>query len=455
MDVTSTVAAISTPFGAGGIGIIRISGPAAFAVAGKVFRANNQKAIDAMRGYSSALGRVYDGNHAIDDAILQIFRAPKSYTGEDVAELSCHGGTWILQHVLRLCIEHGAQPAAAGEFTKRAFLNGKLSLTQAEAVMDLIASQGESAAKAALSARDGSIAKEIGGIAESLTAQSAQLAAWADFPDEDLEKLDRAALTQAVTSAGDKITRLLQTYDTGKLLREGIAAAIVGKPNVGKSTLMNLLLQDERSIVTDIPGTTRDIIEDSLMLGGFRVNLADTAGIRSTSDVVEAAGVARSQKKIETAELIFAVFDSSDTLTAEDERLLESLKDKPCVAVINKIDLPQKLDLEKIKASIPRAVQISAKQKTGLRELETAATELLGVANLDPTAAIIQNERQRRCLKKAGESIAEAKLAFESNMLDAASACIDYALDELLVLTGERASDRVVGEVFARFCVGK
>lgn len=455
MEFNSTIAAISTPFGTGGIGIIRISGPAAFAVAGMIFRANNGGPIEDMRGYSSALGRVYDNGEPLDDAIVQVFKAPKSYTGENVAEISCHGGTWILRRVLRLCIENGAEAAAPGEFTKRAFLNGKLNLTQAEAVMDLISSQGNSAAKAALSARDGSISKEINAVARGLLEQSAQLAAWADFPDEDLEKLDKAKLNHAVTSAGEEITRLLKTYDTGKLLREGIAAAIVGKPNVGKSTLMNLLLKDERSIVTDIPGTTRDIIEDSVMLGGFLIRIADTAGIRSTSDPVEQAGVERSRKKIDTAELIFAVFDSSDKLTPEDEQLLESLSGKPCIAVINKIDLPQRLDMEKIKLKIPRVVQISAKNNTGTRELESAVTEMLGVSKLDHTAAIIQNERQRLCLKKAGDSIIEAKAALDSGMLDAASVCIDYALDELLALTGERANDRVIDEVFSKFCVGK
>lgn len=454
MDAFS-IAAISTPLGAGGIGVIRISGDDAFAIAGKVFRANSGKPVDKMRGYTSALGRIYDGENPVDDAICQIFRAPKSYTGENVAELSCHGGIWILQNVLRLCLENGARAASPGEFTKRAFLNGKLKLTQAEAVMDLIGAQGKSAVKAALLARDGAIASKVNAIADKLVGQSAHLAAWADFPDEDLEKLDTSLLAGILDDAVKETDELLATYDTGKLLREGITAAIVGKPNVGKSTLMNLLLGEERSIVTDIPGTTRDVVEDTVRLGDFVLRLADTAGIRETLDPVESVGVERSRAQIESAELIFAVFDSADELSREDEALLEQLADKPCIAIINKIDLPGKLNISFIESKIPRVVTISAKTGIGVRELEQAAIELLGLSPLDTTAAIIVSERQRSCLLKARDSVSEARLALQAGMLDAVSVCIDFAVDELLTLTGEKASERVVDEVFARFCVGK
>lgn len=454
-DEHSTVAAISTPPGAGGIGVIRISGADSFAVADKIFRANNKKSIFEMNGYTSALGRVYDGDGPVDDAIAQVFRAPKSYTGEDVVELSCHGGLWILQKVLRLCLENGAQPANPGEFTKRAFLNGKLNLTQAEAVMDLISAQGQSAAKAALSARDGMISTRINKIVEKLVSQSAHLAAWADFPDEDLETLDRDLFSTVLEEAVRTISDIVKTYDAGKILREGISTAIVGKPNVGKSTLMNLLSGEERSIVTDIPGTTRDVVEDTVRLGDFILRLADTAGIRETDDPVENAGVERSRLQIQTAELIFAVFDSSDELDAQDLGILDALAGKPCVAVVNKIDLPKRLDISWLEAKIPKLVTISAKTGDGVKELEAAVSGLLGLSSIDATAGIIANERQRVCLVKAKESLGEAKTALVSGMLDAANACVDYAIDELLILTGERASDRVVDEVFARFCVGK
>lgn len=453
--IGDTAAAIATPHGAGGIGIIRISGPDAFAVAGRLFRANSGAEITNMRGYTSALGRVYENDEPVDDAICTVFRAPKSYTGEDVAEVSCHGGIWLLQKVLRLCIENGARLAEPGEFTKRAFLNGKINLSQAEAVMDLISAHGQSAAKAALSARDGAVSKQVNEIACALISQSAHLAAWADFPDEDLEKLDQNALEDTLSKAAINIDTLLGTYDTARILREGISTAIVGRPNVGKSTLMNLLAGEERSIVTDIPGTTRDVVTDTVSLGEFTLHLADTAGIRDTDDLVEKAGVDRSVKQMHTAELILAVFDSADVLSNDDRGLLNVLENRPCVAVVNKTDLGQKLDICEIEEKIPRVVKVSAKHGHGREELEQAVIELLGLTNLDTSAAMLQNERQRQCLINAKDTICDAKTALNSGMLDGVGACVDYALDALLELTGERASDRVVDEVFAKFCVGK
>jgi tRNA modification GTPase len=451
----TTIAAISTPLGAGGIGIVRMSGPMALEIAAIVFRANSGKAAQEIQGYNSALGRVHDGGEAIDDAILHVYRAPRSYTGEDIAELSCHGGSWVLRRVLRLCTENGAELAGPGEFTKRAFLNGKLGLTEAEAVMDIIMARGEAANRAAISAKDSAISSKINGFTKKLVYHSAHLAAWADFPDEDLEKLDTMRLGEAMQEVQREIEELLRTYDAGRAIREGIPAAIVGKPNVGKSTLMNLLSGDERSIVTDIPGTTRDVIEDVVRLGDFILLLADTAGIRETEDPVESAGVHRSRKKLATAELIFAVFDSADELTAEDIALIQSLPAEKTIAVINKIDLPQKLDRSIIEESIPRVATISAKDGAGLTDLRRAAEELLGLADFDSSAGIIINERQRVCLVKARDSLAEGLTALDAAMLDAVSVSLDYAIEELLTLTGEKASDLVIDEVFSRFCVGK
>jgi tRNA modification GTPase len=424
-------------------------------IAARIFRANSGKPVQEMRGYTSALGRAYDGGAAVDDAILHVYRAPRSYTGEDIAELSCHGGPWVLRRVLRLCAENGAALARPGEFTKRAFLNGKLGLTEAEAVMDIIGARSEAANRAAISAKDSAVAKKISGFAERLVYHSAHLAAWADFPDEDLEKLDTVSLGEAMRGVLEETEELLRTYDAGRAIREGIPAAIVGKPNVGKSTLMNLLSGDERSIVTDIPGTTRDVIEDVVRLGDFILLLADTAGIRETDDPVESVGVSRSRKKLASAELIFAVFDSADELTAEDIGLIKSLPAEKTIAVINKIDLPQKLSRAVIEESIPRVATVSAKDGSGLEELRRAAEELLGLADFDSSAGIIVNERQRECLLKARHSLAEGLAALDNGMLDAVSVSLDYAIEELLTLTGERASDRVIDEVFSRFCVGK
>ncbi len=440
----TTIAAISTPPGAGGIGIIRLSGPLAFKIAAGAFRANSGKEIFKMPGYTSALGRVFDGGEPVDDAILHVYRAPKSYTGEDVAELSCHGGPWVLRRVLRLCLALGAEPAGPGEFTRRAFFNGKLGLTEAEAVMDVISAQTQAANRAAILARDSAVSRKIKTVADTLVGQSAHIAAWADFPEEDLEELDRNYLREVLLHSQQELDGLLKSYDAGRALREGVPAAIVGKPNVGKSTLMNLLSGQERSIVTEIPGTTRDVVEDFVRLGDFILKLADTAGIRETDDPVEHIGVERSRERIDAAGLVFAVFDSADALDAEDEALIKSLPAERTIAVINKIDLPQKLDRAVIERSIPRVVTISAKEGSGLEELRLAAGDLLGLTDFDSAAGVIINERQRTCALKARDSVKEALDALAAGMLDAAGVSIDYAIDELLALTGERASERVI-----------
>jgi tRNA modification GTPase len=453
---TTTIAAISTPSGTGGIGIVRLSGPGAIRVAEEIFRPRGKKSLAKARGYTGMLGRVHDGETDLDDCIAFVFRAPKSYTGEDVVELSCHGGGWILQRVLRLCLANGAVSAGPGEFTRRAFLSGKMNLAEAEAVMDLISARGESARKAALSARDGRLSKETAKIAAALLAESAHLAAWADYPEEDLEPVDEVTLARKLRQTEGEIDALLATWDRGKLLREGVDAVIAGRPNVGKSALMNLLAGENRSIVTDIPGTTRDVVEDSVRLGDILLRLSDTAGIRDTSDPVEQIGVSRARDRIESAGLILAVFDRSIPLEEADRELLALLKGKNCVAVVNKSDLPAQLELAEVRAAIPRVVEISALNGEGREELEQAVQEMLALDHFDPAEAVVANERQRACLLEAAQSVAEAATALESGMtLDAVNVSIDSALDALLRLTGERVTDAVVDEVFARFCVGK
>lgn len=452
----TTIAAIATPLGTGGIGVVRLSGTEAISITKQLFRSNSGRDLAAAAGYTGMLGRVFDGEGDLDDCIATVFRCPRSYTGEDVVELSCHGGVWVIQAVLRLCLQNGAVAAGPGEFTKRAFLNGKLALSQAEAVMDLIGAQGDAAMRAALSARDGRLSTETGRIVETLVAQSAHLAAWADYPEEDIEAVDSGELAAALDSAVGEMGRLLATWDRGRILREGVATAIVGRPNVGKSTLMNLLSGGERSIVTDIPGTTRDIVEESVRLGDFVLRLADTAGIRETSDPVERIGVDRAKEQLETAGLILAVFDSGDALTAADRALLELLRDRPCIAVINKIDLPPMLDVAAVEACIPRTVTLSAKSGRGKAELEAQVSALLGMEHFDPAAPMVASERQRQCLETARTAVEEAAAVLRSGMtLDAVNVSIDFALDALLTLTGSKASEAVVDAVFSRFCVGK
>lgn len=451
-----TIAAIATPVAAGGVGMIRISGPEALDVADRVFTAVSGRKLKELEGYRGAFGRLHDSQGEIDEAVVFVYHAPRSYTGENVAEICCHGGIYLVQRTLRACIEAGARPAQAGEYTRRAFLNGKMSLTQAEAVVDLIAAQGEQSAQAALSARDGAIFQKIHKVTDKLLEVSSALAAWVDYPDEDIEEVSDANLRKSVAEVCNSLENILKEYDTGKVLREGVSTVIVGRPNVGKSTLMNLLSGEQKSIVTQIPGTTRDIVEDTIRLGDVVLHLADTAGLRDTDDPVEKVGVELARKRLNTSYLVLAVFDSSEELSQEDLDLIDKIKDRPVVAVINKTDLPRKIDVEQIRAKIPHIAELSASAGEGVQVLEKEVRELLELSQLDSSSGIIANERQRACVEQAKNTMNEAMEALDcGETLDAVNVCIDSAIDSLLELTGERASEAVVDKVFERFCVGK
>lgn len=452
----TTIAAISTPLAVGGIGVIRISGNQARQIASKVFAPVSRREICTVSGYTALYGRVFDQEGDIDDAVATVFISPRSYTGEDVVELSCHGGLYLVQRVLRAVLNAGAVLAEAGEFTRRAFLNGKLSLTQAEAVMDLISAQGEQAARSALSTRDGVLFRKIAGITKGLLETAAHLSAWVDYPDEEIPEITDTEILTSLQSAKKQLAQLLSTFDVGRVIKEGVETAIVGRPNVGKSTLMNLLAGFQRSIVTDIPGTTRDIVEDTVNVGGAILRLADTAGLRETDDVVESVGVELARKKLETAGLILAVFDSSEKLSQEDMRLIESMKNRPAIAIINKSDLERKIDADFIEQNISHTVYTSAQSGQGVDVLAKTITDVLGLFHFDSSSAIIANERQRCCAQRAKISVDEALDALNSCFtFDAVNVCIDDAIAALLELTGERASEAVVNEVFSNFCVGK
>lgn len=451
-----TIAAIATPHAVGGIAVIRVSGPEAIAVCDRCFQAVSGRPLSVLSGYHAAYGTVMDGRNPVDEAVALVYRAPKSYTGEDVVEISCHGGIYITQEVLRIILRSGAVPAAAGEFTKRAFLNGRLSLTQAEAVMDLIASQGQQSARAAVTAMQGALYRQISAVKDSLVAVCGHLAAWADYPEEEIPAVGQESLLQTLSEAESALEKLLRQFDSGRLVRSGIRTVIVGKPNVGKSTLMNLLSGCQKSIVTEIAGTTRDVIEETVQIDGLILNLADTAGMRETEDPVEQAGVALSAQKLEQADLVLALFDSSLPFSAEDEQLIGRLEGKKTIAVINKTDLVQRLDERQLTPYFDQIVRISAKQETGVKDLHNAITHLLKISDLDPNAPMLANERQRRAAVTARQYIAEAKDALVSGMtLDAVTISAESAVEALLELTGERVTDAVVDEVFSHFCVGK
>ena len=452
----SVIAGISTPNAPGGIAIIRISGDSALEIADKVFKApNGTKAVD-MKGYTCGYGHVFDNGQLIDECILTVFKAPHSYTGEDVAEISCHGGLFVTKKILRIILENGAEPSGAGEFTKRAFLNGKLDLTQADAVMDIISAKGDTELKMAESLRKGTVFNKITSVRELLVKILGDLSAWADYPEEDIPEVEPDVLLSELMEIKVQVESLIKGYDYGRILKNGINTVIVGRPNVGKSTLFNCLSGFERSIVTDIAGTTRDVIEESVKIGELVLRLSDTAGIRETSDVIEEIGVDIAFRKLDEADLIIAVFDGSCPLCEDDFKILEKLQNKRCIAVINKSDREIISDEQIINKYIQNTVMISAKNNDGIENLQSAIENIFEAYEIDFDNGIVSNERQKKCVDTALFHINEAISALESGvMLDAVTVLIDEALQSLLELTGEKASETVVNEVFSRFCVGK
>lgn len=452
-----TIAAISTGQAPGGIGVVRISGPEAVPIGERVFRARSGKRLGELGGYQAALGGVFDpAGEKLDDCVALVFRAPRSYTGEDVVELSCHGGLYITRQVLDAVLAAGARPAGRGEFTRQAFLNGKLDLAQAESVMELIGAQGRQAARLALAGSGGALSKKLEGMIEELGDLVSQLAAWADFPEEDVEEVTGRQAEQALEKIRQELQGLLAGFEQGKMYREGLRTVIAGRPNVGKSTLMNLLAGRERSIVTPYPGTTRDVVEESVTLAGVPLLLADTAGLRDASDPVEEIGVAAARERLKSAQLVLAVFDSSRELDGEDLALMDSLRDVPAVAVVNKTDLPCLLDLDLIRRRFPYWVELSAAQGTGGEELEAAVARLLGTENFDPGDGELFTQRQRSAAARALEGVDQGREALALGMtLDAVTVCAEDALSALYELTGRRVSDEVVDQVFEQFCVGK
>ena len=449
-----TIAAIATPLGEGSVGVIRISGENAIAVADKVFSSFSGKKLCELKGYTAAYGEIKEGDKVLDDAVALLFREPKSYTGEDVVEISIHGGRIMLKNDLRVILQNGAVMAEAGEFTKRAFLNGKLDLTKAESIMGLISARNESELRLSRAAHLGKVSEKIEKIEADLVSADASIAAFSDYPDEDIEDLSSENFLKMLNGAKVEIENMLKTYDAGRILREGIETVIVGKPNVGKSTLMNMLSGAQRSIVTDVAGTTRDVIEDTVAVGDIMLRLADTAGIHSTDDTVEIIGVERAKERIGTAELVLAVFDCTSPLDNDDLSLLKDIKDKNTIIIINKTDLENKIDVSAFEGM--SIVEISAKNNLGYEKLCEEIMRLSGVANLSPDSAILIGERQRACAERALDGVNEAINALQTGCtMDAVGVCVDDAIAALFELTGKRVTNEVTNEIFRKFCVGK
>lgn len=455
----TTIAAIATPIAMGGVSMIRVSGEKAFEISKSVFSPISSKSLEKMKGYTATYGEFINADgERIDDGIATVFHAPLSYTGENIVELSCHGGIFITREILRLLLDNGAKIAGAGEFSKRAFLNGKMTLTQAEAVMDIINSQSTQALRCAKSQMDGALYKKINGVKQILLEMAGHLAAWVDYPEDDIVEIEEEALLKSLEGARDVTQKLIETFDVGKIIRDGVETAIIGKPNVGKSTLMNLLAGCEKSIVTDIAGTTRDIVEERVNLGNVVLRLADTAGIHETQDKIEKYGVELALKRIKIAQLVLVVFDYSSCLSKEDEKIIEELSKEniPIISIISKTDLKKELDTDYIISKFKHVVYCSVENPDSLQELADKIENILSITSIDTTSGIIANERQRSCALTALENLNEGIIGLKTGVtLDAVTISVEYALSSLLELTGEKATEVVVEQVFHNFCVGK
>lgn len=449
-----TIAAIATPLGEGSIGVVRISGKEATQVADRVFVSASGKKIASLSGYQALFGEVCKGDKRIDEAVALKFASPKSYTGEDVVELSVHGGTLMVKEVLRAVLDAGAVLAQPGEFTKRAFLNGKMDLVKAESVMSLISASTDSELRIARSVHAGGVAKQLDFVESKLVSAAASIAAYCDYPEEDLGDLNEKVFTEELTRVKEALNKMLNEYDVGRVLREGIETVIVGRPNVGKSTLMNLLTGVQRSIVTDIAGTTRDVIEDTVMLGEIPLRLADTAGIRESRDTVESVGVDLAKQRLKDSQLVFAVFDASKETEDEDRKLLLECKDKCFIVVLNKCDKGHKFDEDFAKGM--ESVRLSAKTGDGLDALRSAVARVTKAESLSPDSAVLISERQRDLARRAFIAVGDALDAMNGGVTaDAVGVLVDDAIAALYELTGKRVSDSVTDEIFKKFCVGK
>lgn len=448
-----TIAAISTPPGVGGIGIIRISGDNALNVAKKIFKAKNKSEI---KPFTIRFGYVVDENqNALDQVLVSYFKSPKSYTGEDVIEINCHGGNVSTREILELVLKNGARLAEPGEFTKRAFLNGKLDLTQAEAVIELINSKSDKESKASYKQLEGLLGAKIKEIKQGIIDLLVDIEANIDYPEYDIEEVRRERIYNVLSTNVSKLETLEKSFESGKILRDGVSTVIIGKPNVGKSSLLNRLVKEDRAIVTEIAGTTRDTIEEYITIRGIPLKLVDTAGIHETDDIVESIGVNKSKKAIDESELVLLMLDATRELSKEDEELLEATKNKNRIILINKIDADKKINKDMFKND--KIIEMSTKTLTGIEELEETIEEMFNISELNiENEIVITNVRHKNLIHKAAEEIKNAIVSIKNGLpIDMLSIDLQEALQNLGEITGESISEEVVKGIFAKFCVGK
>lgn len=455
-----TISAIATATGAGGIGIIRLSGEKALEVAAKIFRSKSGKSITAAKSYQAMYGSlVKENGELIDEAICLVMKSPHSYTMEDVVELQCHGGAMPLKETLELTYRYGARPAERGEFTKRAFLNGRLDLSQAQAVMDVIEAKTSDSLRLAAGHLSGAFSAKMSAVRHEILGMIAHLEAAIDFPEDDIDDASLADVAAQVKVLREDLQKMLATAQTGRILREGLMTAIIGKPNVGKSSLLNALLREQRAIVTDIPGTTRDSIEEYANIGGVPLRIIDTAGIRSTEDIVEKMGVEKAVAYVKQAELVLALFDASRELTAEDERIIQLIGASEAIILLNKTDLAVKITKEMMEEKLPgkTILDISAARQQGLEELaEVIAKKVYGNALREEAPSFVNDARQAEILRRTDEHLAEAEKTISYGMSpDFVVIDLRAAWEKLGEITGETVGEDIIDEIFSRFCIGK
>ena len=453
----STIAAISTSPGIGGIGIIRISGEDTFDIISKIFKMKKEQPIDSIPGYSFKYGHIIYNDSIIDEVLVSFFKAPNSYTGENICEINSHGGIVIMNRILEACLKSGAILAEPGEFTKRAFINGRLDLSQAEAVIDIINAKTEKEATVSENQLNGNLSNQIKVIRGTLIDLLADIEVGIDYPEYDVEDVSRDKIVTILNKTNIELDKLINSFSNGKILRDGLKVALIGRPNAGKSSLMNLILDEDRAIVTDIEGTTRDSIEEFIKICDIPIKLVDTAGIRNTEDVIEKIGVDKSIKIAQDSDLIIAIFDSNKRLTEEDLKIIELIKTKKSIIVLNKVDLETNIELDIIKDLGIDIVELSAINGTGLDKLYETISQIFNLNDIANNGElIVTNNRHKLLINNAKEELNKALKSINDGMPEEIiSTNIREILIQLGKITGEEVTDDVIKQIFSKFCLGK
>ena len=455
----STIVSISTAPGIGGIGIIRMSGNESFNILDKIFVPKNKQKIEDIKGYSIKYGNIIDNGEIIDEVLVSYFKAPKSYTTENMCEINTHGGNIVLKRILEICLKNGAELAEPGEFTKRAFLNGRIDLAQAESVIDVINAKTDREAKSGIKQLEGFLSKEIKDIKNEIMNVLTNIDVTIDYPEYDVPEVEEKQLKTMLNNVEKRLLKLEKSFDNGKIIKEGIQTVIIGKPNAGKSSLLNAILKENRAIVTDIEGTTRDTIEEFVTINGIPLKLIDTAGIRDAKDEVEKIGITKSKEEAKNADLVIAIFDSSKQLSKEDMEILDIIKNKNVIILLNKSDLNSEIkeNDERLLGVTKNILKISALKKEGIEELYNKISEMFNInkINLD-NEILITNIRHKNIISNAIINIKKAKEQIELNMpIDIITIYINDVLENLSEITGEVVTEEIINDIFSKFCLGK